>query len=51
MTEKEREAAIIAHGAAHLAKIIKRRKARASADNRKKARGLAAAIARMKGEG
>lgn len=48
MTEHERDAAIRAHGEAHEAKIIQRRKARASADERKKKRGLAAAIARMK---
>jgi len=50
MTEKERAAAIKAHGVAHEASIVRRRKARIAADNRKKARGLAAAVARMNGE-
>jgi hypothetical protein len=48
MTDRERAAAIRAHGAAHEAKIVKRRKARTAADERKKKRGLAAAVARLK---
>lgn len=48
MTDKERDEAIAKHGEAHEKKIVARRKARASSDERKKKRGALAFLAHLK---
>ena len=48
MTDTGRELAIKEHGIAHEARVAARRKARIACDERKKKRGLAAAVARIK---
>lgn len=47
MEEAHRAEAILHHLAAHDAKVAQRTKSRLNADNRKKKRGLAAAVAAM----
>lgn len=47
MRAGERAKAIAAHGREHEAKIARRRRAREAAAERKKARGLQAAVMRM----
>lgn len=47
MTEQERAELIRLDGLAHEARHLKRRKAREASDQRKRDRGLAAAIARL----